>query len=104
MELRFACSLRADDVVDLTREKRLDMDEAAAFAGVTRQTIYAWFTRRHGKRLETAKMGGKRITTLEALQRFLDQDGDEQAAASVPAGPQPDHDRAMQLLRERHGF
>jgi transposase len=92
-------------VVDITREKRLDMDEAAAFAKVSRQTIYALANRLRGKRLETAKLGGKRITTLEAIQRFLDQKDDRSAApVLVPVGPPSDYEEASRLLKERHGF
>lgn len=91
-------------MVDITRETQLKMHEAAKVARVSRQTVYAWSTRRRGKRLETAKMGGHRITSLEAIQRFLEQNDEGAAAVAVPVGPQPDHDRATQLLRERHGF
>lgn len=91
-------------MVDIIRETRLSMEEAAEFAGVTRQTVYAWANRIRGKRLETAKLGGKRVTTREAIQRFLDQDGGSSERVLVPVGPPSDFEDATRLLKERHGF
>lgn len=91
-------------VVDIIRETRLSVNEAAKFAGVTRQTIHGWMARTHGKRLESAKLGGKRITTREAIQRFLDQEesGTRIPIRSVAGEVYANHERALAALDERH--
>lgn len=62
-------------MVDIMHGQRLlSVAEAAAVVSVTRKTIYAWAKATDRPRLETALAGGKRVTTLECLQRFLRQE------------------------------
>lgn len=91
-------------MVDITREKRLSMDDAAEVAGVTRQTIYAWARRKRGRRLETAKLGGGRITTLEALQRFIDQDSEADVPQGNTARMTVEQQGQLAAMRARHGI
>ncbi|MBL9092278.1 MAG: DUF1580 domain-containing protein [Planctomycetaceae bacterium] len=77
-------------MVDVTRETILSVEEAAERAHTSPKTIYSWFrTHDHKGRpkqrvLESAKLGGKRITSLEALQRYVVQ-GMEPRPLPVPA-------------------
>lgn len=61
-------------MVDLIREQPLELKEVAARFKVTMKTVYAWIDGVNGRRLETAKVGGKRYTTAEAIQRFSLED------------------------------
>ena len=56
-----------------------------------------------GVKLETALCGGKRYTSLEALQRFVERttaaaDGDSPAIASTPSARRKAHERACAEL------
>jgi excisionase family DNA binding protein len=92
-------------MIDVNREELLTFDEAASVMKVTWKTIYMW-SKRAGKRLESVKLGGKRLTSREALQRFAEQDDSDAhpvGAVIPPAGPQSDYERSLQTLEERHG-
>ncbi|NLF68882.1 MAG: DUF1580 domain-containing protein [Candidatus Anammoximicrobium sp.] len=57
--------------IDLTRERLLNLICAAKSIPVAPSTIWRWH--RHGVkgcRLDTILIGGKRFTSVEALQRF----------------------------------
>lgn len=61
--------------IDLQRERLLTLEQAAQSlpGGVAASTIWRWH--RHGlkgHRLETIVIGGKRLTSAEAVQRFAD--------------------------------
>jgi hypothetical protein len=78
--------LQSEDVVTLTRAAKLlpknDRDKPVHVS-----TLYRWATRGVGSggqkvRLETLRLGGVRVTSREALQRFAErvtalEDGDE---------------------------
>jgi hypothetical protein len=62
-------------MIDLDRETLLTLDKAAAEAPGGRvhyQTVWRWATRGVRRvRLETAKVGGRRFTSREAIRRFV---------------------------------
>lgn len=91
-------------MIDLTRETVLSVHQAAEKLGVTTKTVYLWASDARGDkpRLETAKVGGKRITTLEALQRFTQQEAGA-TPAYVPA-IETDYEAAIRGLRDLHGI
>jgi transposase len=60
-------------VIDFTKEKPLSLAAVAERFGVAVKTVRAWARGVGGRRLETAKLGGKRFTSLEAIQRFSRQ-------------------------------
>lgn len=90
-------------MINLSHEQVLTLGQAAQKLGVTRQTVYRWAAQL-GHRLETVKLGGKRVTTNEAIQRFARHDREPQAAATVAAFDGSGYATAMQNLKERHGF
>jgi hypothetical protein len=93
-------------VIDLTREKLIDLEEAATICDVTTKTIRMWMARTI-RRLETVKLGGKRMTSREALQRFAQQADEGSAAVGVVlphgSGPSSDYAAAVRGFEERHG-
>lgn len=72
-------------MVDLIREEPLELKEVAARFKVTMKTVYAWIDGVNGRRLETVKLGGKRYTTAEAIQRFSFED--DNRIANTPSAP-----------------
>lgn len=61
----------AEQMVDLEREKPISMKMAAHIYSVALSTVHRWRSRGIGGiTLETARLGGKRVTTREALSRF----------------------------------
>lgn len=83
-------------MIDITRETIVSLSDAANRLSVTHKTIRKWASM-PGRKLETAKVGGKVITSLEALQRFSDQRGDGETGSPVesgPRGPRPDKSTA----------
>ena len=63
----------AGGVIDFTKEKPLSLAAVSQRFGVTVKTVRSWARGVGGRRLETAKLGGKRFTSLEAIQRFSRQ-------------------------------
>ena len=58
-------------MVDFEREKPVSMAKAAHIYSVSVSTVHRWRSRGiRGVTLETARLGGKRVTTREALSRF----------------------------------
>jgi transposase len=85
------------EMIDLKSETLLSLPEAAERLGVTLKTIYVW-ANRTDRRLETAKLGGKRYTSLEAIQRFSVQNEEPQDRGTIlPTGL--DRGSALQQLR-----
>lgn len=97
-------------MVNLKTEALLNLKQAAERCGVSVKTVRNWAERMTGPRLETAKLGGRVVTTLEALQRFTVQRDtvvyqQRQVAESLrpPLMSNAAHDDAMRRLREIHG-
>ena len=57
-------------MIDFKTETVLTLAGAAKRLGISVKTVRAWSKRVSGRKLETAKLGGKRFTSLEAIQRF----------------------------------
>jgi hypothetical protein len=64
-------------VIDFTKEKALSLAAVAERFGVAVKTVRSWARGVGGRRLETAKLGGKRFTSLEAIQRFSRQTSEQ---------------------------
>ncbi len=83
-------------MVDLMNNQRvLSVAQAAEVLQVTRKTIYCWAKTTDRPRLETAMAGGKRVTTLECIQRFLRQ---EAPPTDAPAPIPTDYAAGMRLM------
>jgi excisionase family DNA binding protein len=83
-------------MVDITHGQRLlSVAEAAEVVSVTRKTIYKWAKTTCRPRLETAMAGGKRVTTLECLQRFLRQ---EEPSTPPDSRIQTDYEAGLKLM------
>lgn len=67
-------------------------------------TCWRWINRGcRGVKLETVLVGGKRYTSLEALQRFVERttaaaDGTSTVTASTPSARRKAHERACREL------
>ena len=60
-------------MIDFTKETPLSLAAVAKRSGVAIETVRRWARGVGGLRLETAKLGGRRFTSLEAIQRFSQQ-------------------------------
>jgi DNA-binding XRE family transcriptional regulator len=84
------------EMVDIMHGQRLlSVAEAAAVVNVTRKTVYQWAKATGRPRLETALAGGKRVTTLECIQRFLRQ---EEPSTPPETRIPTDYESAKQLM------
>lgn len=94
-------------MVNITTELLLDLKQAAQRCGVSVKTIRNWSSRATEPRLETAKLGGKVVTTLEALQRFTVQkvsgEHETRQSAAMARHTNATHEEAMQRLKAVHG-
>lgn len=92
-------------MIDFTRESQITLTAAAKRLGLNPITLRRWAVGCNGRKLETAKLGGKVYTSLEAIQRFSDQSDDtgDLAGAGIPVRPRPSDDARRQLM-ERHGI
>lgn len=102
-------------MIDLDRERLVPLADVPARLPPTRRgkkihlsAVYRWTTRGlAGVKLETLQVGGRRCTSLEALQRFFtalsahkglaDHDRDPRRS---PTKRQRDHERADRRLAE----
>jgi hypothetical protein len=66
-------------VVDFTREKPIDVAALAVLVDVNPVTVRRWFKRG----LDFCKLGGKVVTSLEALNRFQRNGGDNPMVQAV---------------------
>jgi predicted DNA-binding transcriptional regulator AlpA len=83
-------------MVDIMHGQRLlSVAEAAGVAGVTRKSVYKWAKATDRPRLETAMVGGKRVTTLECIQRFLRQEEPSTPPATIIP---TDYEAGMKLI------
>lgn len=78
-------------MIDITTETVLTLADAAkrlptrSGRRIHVSTLYRWSQRGcRGIRLETAQLGGSRITSMQALQRFCERLGAADARASAP--------------------
>jgi len=89
-------------MIDIASENPLTIREAAArLPGRPHvATIHRWIARGvRGVRLEAGLLGGKRITSVEALQRFLDSlTGAEDTGPKPPPRVRPGHRAASKRL------
>lgn len=59
---------------DLLKEKRLTLTELAREQNVSMPTAWRWSMKgARGVKLETMQIGGRRYTTQEAFQRFVER-------------------------------
>lgn len=86
--------------LDITRETVVDLNEVARRLRVHIKTVRGWGKRLNGPRLETAKFGGKIVTSLEALQRFAVSNNIKQK----PAGQARPNQDVTRYLKEAHGI
>lgn len=89
--------------IDITRETVVDLNDVARRLRVHIKTVRGWGKRLNGRRLETVKLGGKIVTSLEALQRFAISNGPGGAGDSKSPRPRPKPDSAR-CLKEAHGI
>ena len=90
-------------LLDISRETVISLEEAARKLDVTTKTVRNWALRQVGPVLETAKFGGKVVTTLEALQRFGQQRGAKPSKQSAVRLTRRQKMLTAQL-REHHGI
>lgn len=85
--------------MDVAFETRVSLTKAAQLYDVALSTTYRWHLRGvSGVKLETTRIGGKRVTTLEALERF--HAAVTAAADGVPSQrPEPETSRRKRLER-----
>jgi hypothetical protein len=90
----------ADGVIDFTKEKPLSLASVAERFGVAVKTVRSWARGVGGRRLETAKLGGKRFTSLEAIQRFSQQGTTQKQLpfTSRSARKKPSTDKSQRLI------
>ena len=67
-------------MIDVNTETLLPFSKAAKRCAVTIPTLYSWAFRgtKEGWRLESIKLGGKRFTSEEALERFVEAQNPDQ--------------------------
>lgn len=90
-------------MIDISTETRLTIPQAAARLGVSRETAYRYLQGiRHGYRLESLKIGGKRFTSVEACDRFVEAQNDDQPPERIKTRREraKDHERAIAYLRK----
>jgi|GEM_PF-2560904 len=85
-------------MVNFTNETPILLTDAAARLHIQIRTIRVWAKGVNGRQLETAKLGRKTYTTLEAIQRF-----------SISTEPsyrpsQQSANEAKEQLKSRHGI
>ncbi len=95
-------------MIDVQREELLTLNQAAVrFPGNAGQplsygTIHRWVTAGvKGVRLEASRLGGRWITSMEAIQRFTERLTTQQL--DPPAVPRFNHS-ARERLRREHGI
>jgi len=88
-------------MIDFKTETVISLAGAAKRLGVTVKTVRSWSKRVRARRLETAKLGGRVYTSLEAIQRFSEQR--EDAPRSGAKNARRKHQQATRLLWEEFG-
>jgi uncharacterized protein DUF1580 len=98
--------------IDIFAEQVLTIAEASkvlarARAGRKphRSTLYRWMQRGiGGVRLEFALLGGTRVTSKEAVQRFVDRRSDGPRAGSAPTTHNDAQAARIERELDRHGL
>jgi hypothetical protein len=104
-------------MLDITREKAISLKDAAMMIpgmegkAVHWRTVWKWaYYGLRGVLLETAMVGGRRVTTKEALQRFSHAISEirqprsaVQTPVLAPSINRKAHEAAMKRLRDVHG-
>lgn len=92
-------------VIDFKTETVLSLAGAAKRLGVTVKTVRSWSKRVRARRLETAKLGGRVYTSLEAIQRFSEQRDDAPPTSAVKnaRARHRNHQQASRLLWDEFG-
>jgi hypothetical protein len=82
-------------MIDVTSESLISISEATLLIPGRPHlaTLYRWFQRgvRGGIKLETALVGGRRFTSREAVQRFVDRLSGDRGNAVRVRTPHPRH-------------
>ena len=95
-------------MIDFMQEDVISMAEAAKLlpGRPNLSTIWRWYRKgRGGVRLETIKCGSKRLTSVEAIGRFVERctavaDGDVAAVPAVPRESATARDRRLERVEE----
>ena len=95
--------------VDLTAETLIPLPAAASRvppAGVALSTAHRWrLNGVRGNKLATVLVGGRRYTSIEALERFLAAiNGGQVATPSLSAATAKRQKATAAALRDRHGI
>jgi transposase len=74
-------------MLDLINEQPISFHDVAENQNVDLSTVWRWSQKGYrGIRLESARQGGKRVTTLSAVQIFLERINEANPVASPPPG------------------
>lgn len=96
--IRSSHTQRVAVMVDFATESVIDVRGVTTKFCVTHDTVYRWFKRG----LEHAKLGGKVVTTLQALNRFANG-GSAPAVSATPVFIDRETAAAIRDLRDRFG-
>ena len=94
-------------MIDIARETLLSVADVARKLGVTRKAVYDWINRsatHPNKHLESVRVGGKVLTSENALRRFAQQSDDEQGSEQPERYPNLSHEEVARQLLEEHGI
>ncbi|QDT74837.1 DUF1580 domain-containing protein [Lacipirellula limnantheis] len=86
-------------MVDFLKERRLSLTELARQEGVSVPTPWRWSNRGvKGVVLETFSIGGRRYTTQEAFQRFVERSTAAATGVTAP-GPRTNRQREAAIRK-----
>lgn len=81
-------------------ESRLTLSQLARSQGVNTATVWRWATKGvRGVKLESLTVGGRRVTSAEAFERFIAETNPE--ATATPPAPTPHQRRKAIEAAER---
>lgn len=73
---------------ELSPETRISLSALAKTQGIHTATVWRWCTKGvKGITLESVAIGGRRFTTSQAFQRFVQATNSASPAAQIPATP-----------------
>ena len=87
-------------MIDIFHETPIPIGQIGEVLGITQPhpgTVFRWITKglRGGIKLETSMVGGRRYTTHEALQRFIERTTTRAAGVSAPPQTAKQRQRAL---------